>query len=102
MSEIDNLAEAFAEDVREIVPLDDLLVLRLIHDKEKIETTFTTVDYADFIVAPLVVRVFIHRIVLLVYDINEGHLLQATLDEEGELDRVVCWQRHQISDALVC
>lgn len=101
MSQVDDLAKAFGEDVREVVALDNLFVASLIHDEEKVEAAIATVDHADFIVAPFVVRILVHRVVSLVHDVNETEATSSSLDKEWELDRVVRWQWHQVGDILV-
>ena len=89
MSQVDDLAKAFGEDVRELVTLNDLFVAALVHDEEQVEAAFASVDHADFIVAPFVVRVLIHRVVSLVHDVNETEATSSSFDKEWELYRVV-------------
>ena len=101
MAEIDDLAEPLGENVREIVPFDDLPFLALVDYVEEIETAFASVNHADLVVAPFVVGVFVEGIGLFIEHVDEGDLLRASLDEEGKLDRVVGRQRHQVCDVLV-
>ena len=101
MAEIYDLAEPLRENVREIVPFDDLPFLALADYVEEIETAFASVNHADLVVAPFVVCVFVEGIGLFVEHVDEGDLLCASLDEEGKLYRVVGRQRHQVCDVLV-
>jgi len=71
VAQIDDLAQTFAPNVREIVPFDNLALLTLVDDKQEIEATFTSVYNADFVVAPFVVGVLIHRVANLVQNIND-------------------------------
>ena len=59
MPKIDNLTKALSEDVREIIAFHNLLVRSLSHHVEKVEASFTAVDQTDFVIAPLVIVVFI-------------------------------------------
>ena len=75
VSQIDNLAETISEDIREVVPLDNLPILAFIHDEQEVKAAFTTIDHADFIVSPLVVCVFIHGVTALVQDVYDLYAL---------------------------
>jgi len=101
VTQVDDLAEAFAPNVRKVVPFDDLAVLALSDNEKKVEAAFLTIDDLDFVVAPLVVGVFVHRIALFVEYVDDLYATQPTLEEEGEFNRVVSRERHQISDVLV-
>ena len=59
MPKIDNLTKALSKDVGEIVAFHNLLVRSLSHHVEKVEASFTAVDQTDFVIAPLVIVVFI-------------------------------------------
>ena len=59
MSKIDDFTKTLSEDIREIVPFHNLLILSLCHHVEKIEATFTAVDQTDFVIAPFVIVIFI-------------------------------------------
>ena len=102
MSEVDNLSEAFAKDVGEVVTLHDLLVTTLVDNEEHVEATIATIYKTDLVVSPLVIRVLVHAIVALVKHVDNTDASRTSLQEEGELDRIVGWQRHQICDVLVC
>ena len=101
MSEVDDLAETFTEDVREVVTFDDLLVTALVDNEKHIEATIATIHETDLVVSPLVVRVLVHRIVALVQHVYDTDASGTSFHKEGELDGVICWQRHQICDVLV-
>ena len=101
MAQVDDLAEALGENVGEVVPLDDLFVAALVHDKEEVEAALAAVDHADLVVAPFVVRVLVHRVVALVHHVDEAEAPRTSLDQEGELNWVVGWQRHEVCDVFV-
>ena len=59
MPKIDDLTEALSKDIGEIIPFNNLLIRSLCHYVEKIESSFTAVDQADFVITPFVIVVFI-------------------------------------------
>ena len=75
MAEIDDLAEPLCENVREIVPFDNLLVLAFVDYVEEIETALPSINHADLVVAPFVVCVFVEGIGLFIEHVDEGDLL---------------------------
>ena len=59
MSKIDYFAKTISEDVREVVPFDDLSVSSLINDEKQIEPALAAINHRHFVVTPFVVKVFV-------------------------------------------
>ena len=66
MTQVDYLAKALSEDVREVISLDYLPVLSFTRHEYKVETALSAINQRNFVVAPLVVQVFVHRVGALV------------------------------------
>ena len=90
VAQICNFAEAFTPNIRKIVPFYDLPILAFGNNEKKIEAAFLTINDTDLVVAPLVVCIFVHWVTLLVQNINNLNTAQTSLDEEWELNRIVC------------
>ena len=95
------LPKTFLENVREIEPLHNLVGASLVRHIEQIKPTLTPIHYRNFVVAPFVVVVFVESVKSFVLHIEELHLLEASNYEEWALLRVICRQRHEISDVFV-
>ncbi len=101
MAKIDDLFETLSPDVREIVPFDNLTMLSFIGYVQNVKAAFASIHNTDLVVTPLVVGIFVHSVATLVRHINDFYALQTTFDEEWELDWVIGWQRHKISDVFI-